>query len=75
MGQRIEPLLVLARADDIAVISGAGIQVVVVVVKTGIAQRLRLVGRQHAQGRAAFQPQGLDGRNHLADLRDIAVLG
>lgn len=41
--------LVFPGAGDLAVVLGAGIQVVIVGSEAGLSQLLRLLGRQHAQ--------------------------
>src|SRR5688572_22842221 len=48
--ERLEPVAVGARADDLAVELGRGVEVVVVVIEPGIAQALGLAGLQHAEG-------------------------
>ena len=73
--QRVQPVLVLARADHILVVLGRGIEIVVVVVETRIAQRCRLVRLQHAQRGTGLHAQSLHGTDQLVHLLDIAVLG
>ena len=59
--QRVEAVLVVARGDDVAVEVGRAVQVVVVVVQAGVAQRLGMAVFQHAQRGAGFQAQRLHG--------------
>ena len=62
VGQRVEAVLVGARADDAAVELGRAVQVVVVVVEPRFLQRLGLLGFEHAQRHAGLQAQRLAPR-------------
>ena len=74
-GQRVEPVLVCPCADDLPIIFGRGVDIVVVIVETRLLQALCLGRRQHAKRDAAFQAQRLDAFNHGADRVQILVLG
>ena len=75
MAQGLQAVLVAAGGDDLAVIVGRGVEVVVVVVEAGGAQAHALLARQHAQRDAGLQPQRLDLAHHLAHRVEVAVLG
>ena len=72
--ERLEPVLIDARGDDLAVKFRRGVEVVVVIVETGFLEPLRLRRRQHAERDAGFEAQRLDAFDHGADLIEIAVL-
>ena len=74
VGERIDAILHRARGDDLAVEFRRGIDVVIVEVESGVAQPLRLIGREHAERRAGLQPQPLDGADHIADPVEVLVL-
>ena len=61
--ERVEPILEGAGGDDFCVVPRRGVQIVVVVVEPGRLELVRLLRRQHAEGRAGLHSEGL----HLAD--------
>ncbi len=65
---------VFARVDDLAVELRRRIEIVVVVVETGLLQRIGLRLRQHAERRAGFHAERLHRADHRGDLRDVAIL-
>src|SRR3990167_7774439 len=75
VAQRVQPVLVVAGGDDVAVQLGRGVQVVVVVVQTSTLEALRLVAREHAQGAAGLQALVLDHAPQPLDLFQVAVVG
>src|SRR5262249_39715924 len=58
--ERVEPVAVGARGDDLAVELRRGVEIVVVVVEAGIFQPPRLRTGQHAERRAGLEPERLD---------------
>jgi hypothetical protein len=74
IGQGVEALLVGAGGDDLVVVVRAGVEVVIVVVEAGVLQGHGLVRRQHAQGGAGLQAQGLHAADHGGQLGQVAVL-
>ena len=64
-GQGFEPLLVGAGADDLVVVLGAGVEVVVVGSKAGLGQALGLGVGEHAGGHAGLEPQLPHAPHHL----------
>src|SRR5665213_3821847 len=75
MGERIEAVFIGARGDDGAIIFRRGVEVVVVVVKSGLLEALRLIAGQHAERGAGLQAERLDAFHHGANLVELAVLG
>src|SRR5215467_11636124 len=71
----VEPILVGACRNDLAVEFGRRIKVVVVVVETAGLEPLRLLARQHTERDTCFHAEGLHAFDHVADLLKIAVLG
>src|SRR5882762_7905483 len=63
--QRLEPVAVLARGDDLPVELGRGIEVVIVVIEPRLAQPLGLAGLQHAQRGAGLQAEGFHSTHHF----------
>src|SRR5690606_6512739 len=55
----LEAVFVGAGGDDFAVVLGAGVEVVVVGFQSGLFQAVGLVGRQHAEGHAAFHAEAV----------------
>ena len=73
--ERVEPVVVVARGDHFAVELRRGVEVVVVVVEPGVAQRLGLPVLQHAERAAGLEAERLDAAHHLEHRREVAVLG
>ena len=74
MFERVEPVLVAARGDDLAVEFRRGVEIVVVVVEAGVFQPARLSRLEHAERDAGLHAQRLHALDHGADLVEIAVL-
>jgi hypothetical protein len=74
VGEGVESILEVARVDDLAVMLGRGIEIVVVVGQPRRLQRLCLAGAEHAERRAGFQAQRVDRAHHVGDLLDVAIL-
>ena len=72
--ERIEPVLIDARGDDLAVEFRRGVEIVVVVVEAGRLEPLRLRLGQHAERGAAFEPERAHAFDHGADLLEVAIL-
>ena len=49
MLQRLQPVLIGTGGDDMPVIFGRGIEIVVVIIQPRLLEPRRLIGRQHAQ--------------------------
>ena len=72
--ERVETILIGPRGDDLAVILGRGIEIMVVVVEAGLFKPLRLRRLEHAERDAGFQTHRLHALDHGANLVEIAVL-
>ncbi len=72
--QRIQSLLERPRGDDVAVMLGRGVDVVVVIVEPGLGERPRLIAGQHAESHAGFEAHRLHFADHLAERGHVAVL-
>ena len=72
--QRVEPVLVLAGVDHLAVDLRRGVEVVVVVVEPGGLQRVGLRSTQHAQRGAGFQTEAFHRAHDLGHFHHIAIL-
>ena len=70
-GERVEPILVGARGDDLAVELRRGVDVVVVVVEAGVLELVRLLGREHAERRAGLHAERAHFANHRRDGFDV----
>jgi len=73
--QSVQAVLVGAGADDVGVVLGRGVEVVVVVVKPGLFKGYRLVRFEHAQGGAGLHAQAFDGADEFAHFFNVAVFG
>ena len=73
-GEGVEPILERTRRDDLPVIFGRAVDIVIVIIEPGVGKRRGLIRRQHAERHARFQPHRLDARDHRADLGHVAVL-
>ena len=73
--ERIEPVLVCARGDDLAVIFRRCIEIVVVIVEAAVLQPPRLIAGQHAERDAGLHPERLHALDHRADFVEIAIFG
>jgi hypothetical protein len=73
-GERVEPVPIGARGDDLPVILRRGVEVVVVVVEAAGLQARGLRGREHAERGASFEPKCLHRLNHLAHRAEVALL-
>ena len=74
MGQGIEPILIDPGGDDLAVMLGRRVEVMVVVIQAGVAQPRSLRGCQHSQRDATFQPERAYPLYHGTDRVQVAVL-
>ncbi len=63
--ERVQPIFVGARGDDLAVILRRGIEIVVVVIEAGVFQLFSLMRGEHAQRHAGFQPQSFYCFDHF----------
>src|SRR5207244_7392259 len=73
--ERVEPVAIGARSDDLPVELGGGVEVVVVVVETGLLEALRLAFAQQPQRRAGLQPERLYRAHPLGHLLEVFLLG
>ena len=71
--QRIEPILVGAGGDDLLVVLGRGIEIMIVIIEPGSFQLARLLAGQHAQRDAGFHAQVLDQADHFDDPVEVLV--
>ena len=69
--QRIQTVLVGPGCDDVAVVLLGGVQVVVVIIQTGLGQLCRLLFLQHAQGHAGLQPEGFHLPDHIQNIGHV----
>ena len=69
----VQPVLEGARGDHVAVELRRGVQVVVVIVQTGVGQAPRLRPAEHPQGDAGLHPQTAYGRDHVDHLVQVLV--
>ena len=69
--QGIDAILVVARADDVAVELGGCVEVMVVVVETGQTQLLGLLVIEHAQRGTGLHTQRFDLLHHLHHGRHV----
>ena len=73
--QRVQPVLIIAGADDVAIEFRRGIQIMVVVIQPGIAQLLGLRVVQHAQRGTGFHAQPAHRLDHLDHTGHVLVAG
>ena len=73
--QCLQAILIGAGSNNIAIVFGGGIQVVVVIVQPGLSQLAGLLLGQHAQGHAAFQAQITHAFDHGYHVRHVSLLG
>ena len=73
--ERVEPVLIGARRDDLAVERFGGVEIVVVVVESGRLERSRLLVGQHAERRAGLEPERAHLAHHRDDGFELPVLG
>ena len=64
VGQGIQPVLIGAGADHLAVIFRPGVEVVVIIVEAGFLQRHRLVRLEHAERDAGLPAHGFVAGDH-----------
>ena len=72
--ERVEPILVIARRDHLAIELGRGVEIVVVVVEAGGLERLGLAVAQHAERAARLEAERLHFPDHREHRLEIAVL-
>ena len=75
VGERVEALLECSRRDHLAVVLGRGVDVVVVIVETGIGQNARLLRLQHAKRHAGLETEFLHAAHHGRQHTEVAILG
>ena len=73
--ERVEPILVIARRDHLAIELGRGVEIVVVVVEAGGLERLGLTVAQHAERAARLEAERLHFPDHREHRLEIAILG
>ena len=71
--ERVEPVLIGARRDDLAVELRRRVEVVVVVVESGCGEGRRLRRRQHAERRARLEPERADLLHRGRDRIDLRI--
>ena len=71
--ERVEPVAVIARGDDLAVEVRRGIEIVIVVIEPGVLQSLGLAVLEHAERRASLESQRLDLAHHRQHRFQIAI--
>src|SRR5262245_8745306 len=74
MAERIEPLLVRTRRDDLVVELGRCVEVVIVVIEARYLEPPRLLGREHAERRTGLEPERAHALDHRTHLVEVAVL-
>ena len=73
--ERLEPVAIGAGGDDLCVIFGRGVDIVVVIVESRLGEPIGLVVGEHAQGHAGLEAHRLDPLDHRQDRIHVAVLG
>ncbi len=73
MLQGIQPVLVGAGGDDLAVEFGRGVEVMVVVIESGLAQLRGMFPAQHTQRRTGLHAQRAHLADHLSHNLKVAV--
>ena len=73
--ERFQAIAIRSRRHDLAVELGRGIEVVVVVVETGLFQAFGLARPEHAQRRAGLESERLDRAHHRQHRFELALLG
>ena len=73
--QRVQPVLKGPGADDLVVIFFRRIDIVIVVVETGLGETVDLLTRQHAERHAGFHAHFLHALHDGADRVHVAILG
>ena len=71
----VEPLVVGAGRDDVAVKLGRGVEVVVVGGETGRSQGIGLFLREHAEGAAGLHAEPANGAHHVEHLIEGRAVG
>ncbi len=72
--ERLQPVVLGARADDLAVELGRRVDIVVVVIQAGGLELLGLTVPEQAQRRACLQAFGAHRFHHLRHLLELALL-
>lgn len=67
----VEAILVGAGGDDLVVVVGAGVEVVVVGGEPGFGEAFGLGVGEHAEGAAGLEAEGADGFDHVEDLVEL----
>ena len=75
MRERVQPVLVGPRADDLAVVRLGRVQVVVVIVETRRFEAFGLRTGQHAERDAGLQPEHLHLGHELGHLVEVPIPG
>ena len=75
LAQRIQPVVLGARRNDLAVKLGRGVQVVVVVVEAGVLQLLGLAFLQHAERGAGFHAEPAHRLDHFDHAVEVTLFG
>ena len=75
MLQGIEPVLIGAGGDDVAVKLRRGVEVVVVVVKAGCTEARRLIGGEHPERHAGLHAEPAHLFNHSQDVGHVLLFG
>ncbi len=74
-GQGVQPILIGAGGDHLAIELRGGVQVVIVVVQPGLLEFSGLLVGQHAQGEAGLHAEVMHGADHLDDVIQIFIRG
>ena len=72
--QRVEPVLIGARGDDLAVELRRGVEIVVVIVETGRLELGCLLRGEHSERGAALETRCAHRADHLGDHLEVARL-
>jgi hypothetical protein len=72
--ERVEAVLIGTRRDDLAVEVGGGVEVVVVIVESGIGQCLGLMVGKHPECHARLHTEVGDGVDCLRNLVDLSIV-
>ena len=73
--ERIEPIVEAVRPNHAVVVFARRIDVVVIVVETGIRESFRLPVAKHPKRRAGFESKILHRADNGCDVFDVSILG
>src|SRR5690348_10026659 len=75
MSESLKAIIVSPGGDDLAVVLGRRIEIMIVVVEARRLESLGLVSCEHAQRDAGLHTKRLNGLDHLTDAVEVLVLG